>query len=409
MGEWTDKFFDGIELGREKKNLGRRAEIVKGELALEGQKRQFVERTAEAYRAALEDTKGKSEEQIKELLTSLMDSCRVGDSAAGASVAAGEDSRRTMLRRERAGREMAFPSLKTAAVSATARLLGIARRGVGYDSPATGARSAVIGPLILTLAVGLFEVFPTANWFNNRLALWMSSLGGGMRVVLPWVAATVLTGVVMAITFMAGRKLKQGVVARRAINAEDAGSGQGGELGAGIALVVIAGLMQMVTLGLRFSTNSGDPAAQAGFMVLGFISLIGAAAVVVFEYSAYSPSAGEGTVVYTRPADAATVEAFRFSEYRLKVGIESDKLDHEVGDLRRVEAELEKMQSAARDISDTHVTILNEVLADIRGGIRERYARSEAFDPTDLETLARATYPAPVSQPLRFRSGPEAA
>lgn len=386
MGDIADKLFEGVAQRREQRNLERRKLILESQGALDDDKRAFAAKVAAEDAEVLDAA---DESQLQQQLRSHLDTKRVGDAAAGDSAAGNEDAVRRQLDSEEGYYRREGESLKSDAIAAHGRLQGFLPRGKGYDGPTGGEEgSRQLGPLLLTVAVGVIEWLQTASWLSDNLSLWQASLGGFLRTFLVFFGSGLLTFIVMATTFLAGRKLKEGVVARRAATAEAAGSGIGGEIGQGIGIAIVAAMFQTITLGLRFSTETGDQGAQAAAIVVGLVSFCGAMVVFLWEYASFTPVASAGRAVFTRQADAAKVREFRQAEYRRMTGIPQAIRDLEVAALRREEDVLQKLQAAALKKGPTQMAVLNSQLAQIRSDIGALYGKPFDYDGFDLDAAA---------------------
>jgi hypothetical protein len=398
MGEITDKIFDGIAKRQDRKNLESQGRILERQKELDENKRELVKKTAQADASVLE---GSTTEEIRQRLDSHIDSLRVGDAAVGNSAARGDDDSFRQLEAEMGVYLRQWQTLKAQAIGAQGRLNGTLPRPNGYESGGGAPRTdraerlggSSKGPLGLAFLVFLVECLQTSSWLNGNLSNWQSSIGGNSRKLIVFGGSAVLTLIVVAITFIAGRRLKEAVVAGRVAAAEQV-KPTGGLFGQAVGLGLIAAAFQMVVLGLRFSTETGDQKAQTGAIVVGLVGLFGAFAVALWEYSVHQPLASAGTAVYTRAVDAEKVDAFRRAEYRRYTGIPQDRRNIQIVGLRMKEASLEKLQKAALGLGPEQVSVLNTEIDGIRRSISDIYEKSFEYDPLDLD---RASGPETVS------------
>ncbi|MCA9563696.1 MAG: hypothetical protein KC561_09420, partial [Myxococcales bacterium] len=182
MGEITDGWFEGRARKREGKNLELQGKNVDHQQQIEGKKRNFAKKLSDADAAGVLDSADPEELDMR--IQSHLDRLSVGDAAAGEDAAALEDSFLSQLDAEEGLYRREWSSLRTHAIGAQARLSGYFPRAAGYDSPASSGKAASVGPILLTVAVGIVEWLQTANWFSNNLSLTQSSIGGAWRTVI---------------------------------------------------------------------------------------------------------------------------------------------------------------------------------------------------------------------------------
>ena len=383
-GEW----FEGRTRKGQLKNVDRSRQVAEAQIALEEATQAMVRRLSDEDGKAVLDRSGSDE--LESRIGAYLDTRRAADAVAGRSVADYQDMVREQLADEETHHQKNWMSLRSQAVAAQARISGYARRPTGYDAPAPSGRATAVGPVVLAVAVGLIEWYQTANWFSSNLSLYQSSTGGWLRIALIAAISGLLTGIVMATTFIAGRRLKEGVVARNARNAEANATGGGGELFQGVAFTVVAVLFQTVTLAMRFATDTEDSQARGGAIVIGLVSFFGALAVLLWEYSAFRPAPSAAKAIYTREADAATIEQFRNAEQRLQQGIPAAKTKLAVTKLRSDEGALERLQGVALDLGDAKVRAVSAYIGKIREEILTKHDEQNVYEPLDLEEEAKS-------------------
>ena len=386
MGDITEAIFDGIAKNRQRKNIDRQRTLIERQQNLESNKRDFAKAISDADARTV--LSGLTEEELEHRIKSHLDVSKVGDAAAGDDPSAAEDETLRRLDAELAFYQRIWASLRTEAVAAQARLLGLAARPLGYGAPTPTGRKKNLGPLVLTVAVGVVEWLQTAAWFSSKFSLYEASIGGGFRTFLVLAISAFITTIVMWLTFQAGRKVKEGALAQRSRKAEAVATGAGGERGIGFGLAALAAFFQMITLALRFSSQTGDQSAQAAAVVIGLISFCGALGVFLWEYASYMPPPESAQLAYTRTSDTERVNDFRQAEERRYAGIERDKRDLQIRALRREEKALERLQNGAMEAGTLQMSKLNAKLDGIRRDIRSLYEKTFNYDAFDLDSAA---------------------
>jgi hypothetical protein len=386
--EWFDKTAHNARL----RNLDRQGKIAESQATVDRRINEIVKTQSDEDGRSLLD-RGDADE-LEARISAYLDTRRAGDAVLGERFADLEDGVLGQLDAEETHHAKNFMSLRSQAIAAQARLSGHARRPTGYDTPVPSGKGTSVGPVILTCGVGLIEWYQTGNWFSSNLSLYQSSVGGTERTAIILAISGLLTAIVMAITFVAGRRLKDGTVARNARKAEGNVTGGGGELGAGLGFAAVAVFFQTVTLAMRFATKTDDPRARAGAIIIGLVSFFGALAVLLWEYSSFRPSPSLARVICTREADAATIKEFRDVEQRMQQGIPRERDKVTVAKYRQQESALERLQPVALELGEQPVRAVTSYLDRIRGEIAHRQNGAHKYEPLDLEAEARAQYPA---------------
>lgn len=392
MGEWSDSFFERrAERSREKfrEQQSRTLEATK---RVEEGKQEFQEYTEERYASLLDGTEGLTEDEFSLHVDSVIDTLAQADAAAGEDVVVVTDHMRKELKRQLADARDKYRRLKSPVISATARIEGLAPRGAGYASPVVEGRAATIGPVVLAVLIAIVEAVPTALYIEDNEAALFSNFSGLVYDLIPWLFAALATSITMAITFFAGRALKQGLIARRAAKAQNATTGQGGEMVGGILLAVIAGVLQTVMLGMRLSTESSDTGAQGLLTILAFVSFIGAFAVFIWEFNAYTPTGPEAAAVNTLRSDEQTVTEFESAERAMRVDLPTKLKDLKLRAERYKERTLMGLSPAARKIGSMHLQVIHGKLATTRSRIQELDELDFDYEPFDRYGAAHERY-----------------
>jgi hypothetical protein len=403
MGEWSDSFFERRTERSRGKFIDEQGRTLDRTKKLDQRKQQYQEFTTDRYAEALEGTAEMNEEGFGYHVDSVIDTMQQSDAAAGEDMVLATDFQRRELKRRLNDVRYRYRQLKQVAIAATARIEGIASRGGGYAAPVVQGRAGTTGPVVLAVLVAVLEMVPTALFIEDNQASLFATVSGIMYDLIPWLAAALATSVTMAITFWAGRTLKQGVKARQAAKAQNASSGQGGEMTGGILFALIAAALQTVMLGMRFSTESGDDGAQGLLTILALLSFIGAFAVFLWEYNAYTPS-GSVAAVNTLQVDEAAVAEFELAERTMNVDIPTELRDLELRSARYTEEALKALSPAARKISPMHLKVILEKLAEVRRCIAELVAMDFDYEPFDRFQAAYERYRADpaAAQPRRL-------